>query len=72
MSELAHPRKGNIILVHSAAGGVGSALVQLGKVAGCKVVGVVGSSHKKSDVEKLGADYVIGRKLIKYGVNFER
>jgi NADPH:quinone reductase-like Zn-dependent oxidoreductase len=60
MSELANPRKGQILLVHSAAGGVGSALVQLGKNAGCTVVGVVGSSHKSADVEKLGADHVIG------------
>lgn len=60
MSELANPRKGSILLVHSAAGGVGSALVQLGKVAGCTVVGVVGSSHKVDEVKKLGADHVIG------------
>src|SRR5687767_7678641 len=44
--ELAHPRPGANILVHSAAGGVGSALVQLGRIAGCRVVGVVGGAHK--------------------------
>ena len=44
--ELAHPRPGDRLLVHSAAGGVGGALVQLGRIAGCKVVGVVGASHK--------------------------
>jgi NADPH-dependent curcumin reductase CurA len=64
MFELAHPRKGQTILVHSAAGGVGSALVQLGKVAQCKVVGVVGSSHKVGSVEELGADFVIGKNYI--------
>ncbi|MCA9663250.1 MAG: zinc-binding dehydrogenase, partial [Myxococcales bacterium] len=59
--ELAHPRRGATILVHSAAGGVGSSLVQLGKIAGCRVVGVVGSSHKVAAAEALGADAVIDK-----------
>jgi len=61
MHELAHPRRNQWILVHSAAGGVGGALVQLGKIAGCKVVGIVGSSHKVETVRQLGADYVIDK-----------
>jgi NADPH:quinone reductase-like Zn-dependent oxidoreductase len=59
--ELAHPRAGANILVHSAAGGVGSALVQLGRVAGCRVVGVVGSSHKVEAASAMGADVVIDK-----------
>ncbi|MFL5347744.1 MAG: medium chain dehydrogenase/reductase family protein [Hyalangium sp.] len=59
--ELAHPRPGANILVHSAAGGVGSALVQLGRIAGCRVVGVVGSSHKVETARAMGADVVIDK-----------
>ena len=59
--ELAHPRAGNRLLVHSAAGGVGGALVQLGRIAGCKVVGVVGASHKVDPVRQLGAIDVIDK-----------
>ena len=59
--ELAHPRPGSNILVHSAAGGVGSSLVQLGKIAGCRVVGVVGGGHKVAAVKELGADAVIDK-----------
>lgn len=62
--ELAHPRKGDSILVHSAAGGVGSTLVQLGKMLGCKVIGVVGSSHKVDAVHALGADFVIDKSKV--------
>jgi len=47
--------------VHSAAGGVGGMLVQLGKIAGCRVVGVVGAPHKVDVVKSLGADAVIDR-----------
>lgn len=57
--ELAHPHKNDTLLVHSAAGGVGSTLVQMGKLAKCRVVGVVGSSHKVDYVKSIGADLVI-------------
>jgi NADPH:quinone reductase-like Zn-dependent oxidoreductase len=59
--ELAHPRPGQRLLVHSAAGGVGGALVQLGRLAGCTVVGVVGASHKVETVRALGAEAVIDK-----------
>jgi NADPH:quinone reductase-like Zn-dependent oxidoreductase len=49
------------ILVHSAGGGVGSALIQLAKVRGMRTVGVVGSSHKIDYVKSLGADTVIDK-----------
>ena len=57
--ELAHPRPGQHALVHSAAGGVGGALVQLLKRAGCRVTGVVGRTHKVATARDLGADDVI-------------
>lgn len=59
--ELAHPRMGQHVLVHSAAGGVGQALVQLAKLAGCTVTAVVGAAHKVQTVEALGADCVIDK-----------
>jgi NADPH:quinone reductase-like Zn-dependent oxidoreductase len=61
LCELAHPRAGDTVLVHSAAGGVGGALVQLAKLAGCRVVGVVGGAHKVETVRALGADAVIDK-----------
>lgn len=58
---LAHPRGGETMLVHSAAGGVGGALVQLGKGAGCRVIGVVGGAHKVDTARTFGADVVIDK-----------
>lgn len=58
---LAHPRPGERLLVHSAAGGVGGALVQLGRLAGCRVIGVVGAAHKLAAVQALGAEAVIDK-----------
>lgn len=54
-------RKGSICLVHSAAGGVGSALVQIMKAEGHFVIGIVGSPNKVDYVKKMGADIVIDK-----------
>jgi NADPH:quinone reductase-like Zn-dependent oxidoreductase len=59
--EMAGVRPGQWLLVHSAAGGVGSALVQIGRLAQGNVVGVVGASHKVETVERLGATAVIDK-----------
>jgi len=59
--ELAHPRPGQRVLVHSAAGGVGSALVQMLKLHGCEVVAVVGRTEKVAVARGLGADHVIDK-----------
>ena len=54
-------REGDYLLVHAAAGGVGSAAVQLGKAAGATVIGVVGGPAKAKYAQDLGADLVIDR-----------
>ncbi|GAA4993724.1 NADPH:quinone oxidoreductase family protein [Kitasatospora paranensis] len=54
-------RAGETLLVHAAAGGVGSAAVQLGKAAGATVIGVVGGPAKAAAATALGADLVIDR-----------
>ncbi|OII59666.1 alcohol dehydrogenase [Streptomyces sp. CC53] len=54
-------RPGETLLVHAAAGGVGSAAVQLGKAAGAKVVGVVGGAGKAATARDLGCDVVVDR-----------
>ncbi|MYR11144.1 zinc-binding dehydrogenase [Streptomyces sp. SID724] len=53
---------GETLLVHAAAGGVGSAAVQLGKAAGAKVIGVVGGPEKAAVARGLGCDLVIDRR----------
>ena len=52
---------GETLLVHAAAGGVGTAAVQLGKAAGATVIGVVGNEAKRLVAEEAGADLVINR-----------
>jgi NADPH:quinone reductase len=52
---------GETLLVHAAAGGVGSGAVQLGKAAGARVIGVVGGERKAAVAQALGADVVVDR-----------
>ncbi len=59
--ELVRLRPGMRVLVHSAAGGVGGALVQLAKASSAFVVGVVGSAHKVEVARAQGADAVIDK-----------
>ncbi|WP_155060220.1 NADPH:quinone oxidoreductase family protein [Streptomyces blattellae] len=53
---------GETLLVHAAAGGVGSAAVQLGKAAGATVIGVVGGAEKAAVARELGCDVVVDRR----------
>ena len=49
-------KRGQTILIHAAAGGVGSLLVQLAKHKGAKVLGTASTSEKLEKVASLGAD----------------
>ena len=49
---------GETVLIHAAAGGVGTAAVQIAKLLGLRVVGTTSSEEKRERVRKLGADEV--------------
>jgi NADPH2:quinone reductase len=54
---------GETLLVHAAAGGVGTGAIQLGKAAGARVIGVVGGPDKAAVAKEAGADIVIDRSV---------
>ena len=53
--------RGETLLVHAAAGGVGTGAIQVGKAAGARVIGVVGGPDKVALAKEVGADIVIDR-----------
>jgi NADPH2:quinone reductase len=57
--ERARLKKGETLLVHAAAGGAGSAALQLGVHAGARVLATAGSADKRALCSDLGADVVI-------------
>ena len=52
-------RKGETVLVHGAAGGVGTASLQVAKGYGARTVAVVSAEEKAAFVRDLGADEVV-------------
>lgn len=54
-----HLQAGETLLVTGAAGGTGSAAIQLGKAAGARVIAVAGGSEKVEQCRALGADEVV-------------
>jgi NADPH-dependent curcumin reductase CurA len=54
LTEIGKPKKGETIVVSGAAGAVGSVVGQIGKILGCRVVGIAGTDEK---VEMLKSDF---------------
>jgi NADPH2:quinone reductase len=52
-------KQGDVVLVHAAAGGVGSFLAQWSKHLGATVIGTVGSADKAKVARENGCDHVI-------------
>ncbi len=61
--EIGQPKKGDTLVVSGAAGAVGSVVGQIGKIKGCKVVGIAGGKEKCDYlIEGLGFDAAIDYK----------
>lgn len=46
LTEIGKPKKGETIVVSGAAGAVGSTVGQIGKILGCRVIGIAGTDEK--------------------------
>ncbi len=58
--DIGQPQAGETLVVAAATGAVGSIVGQIGKITGCRVVGVAGGAEKcRLAVEKLGFDACI-------------
>lgn len=63
LKHIAQPFAGDTVVVTGAAGGVGAIVVQLAKIAGCRVIGIAGGAEKCALLTgELGADAAIDYK----------
>lgn len=63
LTEIAKPKAGETLVVSGAAGAVGSIVGQIGKILGCRVIGIAGSEEKmKILTSKFGFDTAINYK----------
>jgi NADPH2:quinone reductase len=59
LKTMGHLEKGQSVVVHAAAGGVGTIAIQLAKLWGAKVIAVTSSEEKSKLATSLGADAVV-------------
>lgn len=62
--EICSPKEGDVVLVNSAAGAVGSIVGQIAKIKGCKVVGSAGSDEKVVYLKEIGFDEAFNYKTV--------
>lgn len=59
INDFRKPTRGETVLVHAAAGGVGRLLVQWARHLGARVIGTVSTEEKARVAKKAGSDHVI-------------
>jgi NADPH-dependent curcumin reductase CurA len=62
--KVAEAKEGDVVFVSAAAGAVGSAVVQIAKAKGMKVIGAAGGEEKCAWIRELGADAAIDYKAV--------
>jgi len=62
MSEICDPKPGETLVVSGAAGAVGYLVGQIGKIRGCRVIGLAGSDEKIKLLQSVGFDVGINYK----------
>ncbi len=71
--EIGQPKPGETLVVSAAAGGVGQIVGQIGKLKGCRVIGIAGGAEKcRYVVEELGFDAAIDYKAEDVGAALDR
>ena len=63
---LARMERGETVLIHSAAGGVGDAAIQLAKRAGAKLIATAGTKEKRDYVRSLGVEHVFDSRSLDF------
>lgn len=66
LHDRAHIQSGDYVLIHAAAGGSGSAAIQLAKHAGAMVIALASTPEKLALCESLGADKCINYKDVDF------
>jgi acyl transferase domain-containing protein/NADPH:quinone reductase-like Zn-dependent oxidoreductase/SAM-dependent methyltransferase/acyl carrier protein len=66
LDELARLRRGERILIHGAAGGVGLAAIQIAQARGAVVFGTAGSDEKRRVLRLLGVDHVLNSRSLDF------
>ena len=66
LREVVEVEPGDTVLIHSAAGGVGTFAVQIAHDAGATVIATASSPEKHAYLKSIGADYVFQSRTLEF------
>jgi NADPH:quinone reductase-like Zn-dependent oxidoreductase len=66
LHHLARLARGERLLVHSAAGGVGLAAIQMAQSIGAEVFATVGTAEKREFIESLGVQHILNSRTLEF------
>ncbi|MGW0177994.1 type I polyketide synthase [Nocardia sp. NPDC003345] len=64
--DLARLEPGETVLIHGAAGGVGSAAIQVAKARGARIIGTASTAERRAHILALGADHALGSRSLNF------
>src|SRR5690606_18368542 len=66
LRDLARLEPGETVLVHGAAGGVGTAAIQVAKDRGARIIGTASTEERRAHVLALGADHALDSRSLNF------
>lgn len=66
LHHLARLSRGERLLIHSAAGGVGLAAIQMANAAGAEIFATVGTPEKKEFLRSLGVEHILNSRSLEF------
>ncbi|MFC6010851.1 type I polyketide synthase [Nocardia lasii] len=66
LHDLARLEPGETVLIHGAAGGVGTAAIQVAKAIGARIIGTASSPERRAHVLAMGADHAVNSRSLNF------
>ena len=66
LNDVARLRKGETVLIHAAAGGVGLAAIQVAQWLGATVIATVGSEEKREYLRSIGVEHIFNSRTLDF------
>lgn len=64
--DLARLQPGETVLIHGAAGGVGTAAIQVAKAQGARIIGTASTPERRAHVLAMGADHAVNSRSLNF------